>query len=573
MASESESHAAAEVNRWRLNGPFGLGVAAGSAVLLCSLVNLLTYQHYPLLRPEVGIAAAMLVGLSLVVGAAYAASGSLGRGALEAFLAYLAIDLNWGAPYVGAAVAAGVLILALILRKPVLKVLAVGATATLAALLVWPSGDGVPSPREAGASAAPADSGLPLLVHIIVDEHIGLEGLPHENPRSPSVKAALMRFYLGHGFRLYGSAFSTYSETLHSIPDFLGAEKDIVWLGDRKGSTLGKTRYFDTLLTRGYRLHVYQSNWIRYCEAYGISACYRYRYDDHRPLLHTPIPAVSKAGLILANLATLSRLSESVAPLYDDLAAQLRKFGAPVEPLALWHRAKVTSLNGMDAMDQLTRDLAVAKPGEAYFAHILLPHSPYIARPDCSIRPTRDWANTYAPADLRRRESAYFDQVACATTKVGQVLRAAESSPGGRRLVFIVHGDHGSRLTDNEVNAGRVNSRRDLIASYSTIFAVRAPGIAAGYDPTPQRLSRLVATLAETGFARASSETEQGPVKIVLRPDRRNRARRAPLPAFWPKDAQFGNHGWTELPSPGTQTPTDAAAHPVNHQVTTSALH
>jgi hypothetical protein len=572
MAAELESPAPAGANRWRLTGPFGLGVAGGSAVLLCSLVNLLTYQSYPLLRPEVAIAAAALVGLAVIVSAAYAASSPLGRGALEALLAYLAVDLNWGAPLVGVAVAAGVLVFAYILRKSVLKVFAVGATATLASILAWPAAK--PPPQgDSRAAAAPA-SDLPLLVHIIVDEHVGLEGLPEENPRSPAVKAALTDFYLSHGFRLYGSAFSTYAETLHSIPDILGAAKDPVWLGDRKGSTLGKTRYFDALLAQGYRLHVYQSNWIRYCEAYGIAACYRYRYDDHRPLLHTPISAVSKAALILANLATLSRLTQSVTPAYDEAAAQLRKLGAPVEPLALWHRAKVTSLNGLEAMDQLTRDLAAARPGEAYFAHVLLPHSPYIARPDCSIRSPRDWANTFAPADLRRRESAYFDQVACATTKVGQVLEAAERSPGGRRLVFIVHGDHGSRLTVQAVDAAHDNSRRDLIASYSTIFAVRAPGLAAGYDPTPQRLSRLVATLAETRFARAASGVEPPPVKVVLRPDvgAGVHARWAQLPAFWPKGAEAGNQVWTELSSPVTQRPNAATARAVNQKVTASAV-
>lgn len=562
MAAESESHGAASVNRWGLGGPFSLGVAAGSAVLLCSLVNLLTYQHYPPLRLEAAIAAAMLVGIAAAVSAAYAASNRLGRCALEAFLVYLAIDLNWGAPKVGLAVAGAVFLFAAFLRRSVLKVLAVGATATLASILLWPASEDPKPPSGARqAAAGPADD-LPLLVHIVVDEHVGLEGLPRENPRSASLKTHLIRFYLSHGFRLYGSAFSTYAETLHSIPEFLGAKKDPVWLGDRMGSTLGKTRYFDALLAQGYRLHVYQSNWLRYCEAYRMTACYRYRFDDLRPLLHTPISPLSKAGLILANLATLSRLSLHLPPAYDSLTEKLRARGVPIEPLALWHRAKVTSLNGMDAIDQLTRDLAVAQPGEAYFAHVLFPHSPYVAGPDCSIRPPGEWANTHAPSDLRRREDAYFDQVACATAKVDQALQAAERSPGGRRLVFIVQGDHGSRLTEHQVDTIYANTDRDMMASYSALFAVRAPGVPAGYDATPQRLSHLVANLADNQFSRQPGRVEKTPVKVVLRPHGKIRARWVPLPAFWPKGAEAGNQGWTELPSPGTQMPNAATAMP-----------
>lgn len=558
MAAESESHTAPSVDRWRLDGPFGLGVAAGSAILLCSLVNLLTYQDYPLMRPETAIAAAMLVGLAVAVSAAYAASNRMGRCALEGFLAYLAVDLNWGEPLPGLAAATVIVLIGWFLRTSVLKVLAVGGAATLAAILIWPSVK-APAAPQGGAAAAPAPN-LPLLVHIIVDEHVGVEGLPRENPRSPSVKAALTQFYLSHGFRVYGAAFSTYAETLHSIPDFLGAEKDVVWLGDRKGGTLGKSRYFDALLAQGYRLHVYQSNWLRYCEAYRLGACYRYRYDDHRPLLRTPISPLAKAGLIVANLATLSRISQHAAPAYDALAARLRAVGVPAEPLALWHRAKVTSLNGMETMDELTRDLADAQPGDAFFAHVLLPHSPYIARPDCSIRPPGEWANTHAPSDLRRREGAYFDQVACATAKVGGALQAAERSPGGRRLVFIVQGDHGSRLTEHEVDTTYAVSDRDMIASYSAFFAVRAPGVPSGYDVTPQRLSHLVANLADSQFSRAPGQVEKTPIKVVLRPHGKIRARHVPLPAFWPKGVEAEKQGWTDLPSPVTQMPNAAPA-------------
>src|SRR3546814_19924785 len=45
-----------------------------------------------------------------------------------------------------------------------------------------------------------------------------------------------------------------------------------------------------------------------------------------------------------------------------------------------------SSANAMIAFDRVIADVAAGADGTAYFAHLLIPHGPYIHRSDCSLR-------------------------------------------------------------------------------------------------------------------------------------------------------------------------------------------
>ena len=48
----------------------------------------------------------------------------------------------------------------------------------------------------------------PAILHLILDEHIGVEGLPKDNPDAARLQWELRDFYLSRGFALYGGAYS-----------------------------------------------------------------------------------------------------------------------------------------------------------------------------------------------------------------------------------------------------------------------------------------------------------------------------------------------------------------------------
>ena len=75
---------------------------------------------------------------------------------------------------------------------------------------------------------------FPRIIHLILDEHIGLEGIPTDIPEGRTVKNQLLEFYRKYGFMTFGGAYSHYFLTIDSIPHLLnfssGPQHLSVWL-------------------------------------------------------------------------------------------------------------------------------------------------------------------------------------------------------------------------------------------------------------------------------------------------------------------------------------------------------
>src|SRR5690606_30572625 len=104
----------------------------------------------------------------------------------------------------------------------------------------------------------------------------------------------------------------------------------------------------------------------------------------------------------------------------------------------------------------------------------------------------------------------------------------------------IVHGDHGSRIAALEPKAENVGrfSDDDLVSGYSTLFAVRAPDIEAGYEPRPLPVAAILHQLAASGFRSAQiSVAPNFTPTVVLEDFDWKPVQRVPLPAGWPAPA------------------------------------
>ena len=138
------------------------------------------------------------------------------------------------------------------------------------------------------------------------------------------------------------------------------------------------------------------------------------------------------------------------------------------------------------------------------------------------------------PATLSDRQAAYAEQLQCLRMMLQPVLDAA-----GKDAIIIVQGDHGSRMTDVDPfvdNLGKFGSA-DMIASYSALFAVRAPGIPASYDPRAVPLRVVLEHLVRSGFTSAEPELPDTHVPLVVIHDRPRPPAKTkhPLPAGWPR--------------------------------------
>lgn len=516
----------------RLPGALTAALAA-LGVYLALLNNFLRFHGYPLLRLEVLYTVLCGVVVSILFGLLYWLASVLpvlprriAQAVLTAGLLFYAVSLLYPASYAWMAVAGGAAAGLILLFD--LQLLGPIALMAFISLVVASFGIGqqVDTLYDQSGAAKPSVEQKPAIVHIILDEHIGVEGLAREK-WNDEIRSRLNKFYTDNGFKLFGGAYSDYYNTANSIPFTLsfGREEPVgAFFSSAKGN-----EYFRLLRKSGYRINVLQSEYIHYCPDPLVDRCTTYNSAYYGSVADTSLNAGDKAVIIAKKMVpdiVVKAASKAYLRLYD------AGHGLPV-PIPSTN-LNPTSINGLAALQRAEHDIRDLQPGQVYFAHILLPHMPYALRPDCSPAPIREWRERVRSQSLAERQQAYARQLACTTEQIASVLRSVDRSPAGRNSIIVIHGDHGSRITRFEPlleNVGRFNEA-DLIAGYSTLFAVRAPGVAPGYDPRHYRLVDLLHELAVSGFRSTGSKPAADPT-VVLVDKKMIPRRRIPLPLTW----------------------------------------
>jgi hypothetical protein len=254
-------------------------------------------------------------------------------------------------------------------------------------------------------------------------------------------------------------------------------------------------------------------------------------------MLETSLSAPDRAMILTAQFFNLSGIVLNLTIFYDNIAERARAYGIGLRPLLLQHRSWTSSLVAAHTFDAVIADLATAQPGDAYFAHILLPHWPFSFEADCRLKSPSNWLDETAElVPLAERQAAYADQVRCTFGKFQQALDALRASPAGGKSIVVVHGDHGSRIVDVGVRVENSDlfSDEDVIASYSTLFAVRAPELDAGYDRRRIPIHTLLSSFLKSGLT-----TIEGPMDgdqrhwIVMEDEGWNSVGKRELPESW----------------------------------------
>jgi hypothetical protein len=151
-------------------------------------------------------------------------------------------------------------------------------------------------------------------------------------------------------------------------------------------------------------------------------------------------------------------------PLVDMLPAGGSRFPYPIE-----------TAEEIEAKFDLLADLA-AEPGTRFvFAHLLVPHEPYLFHADCSHRPPF-WPPTDYVADQEPIRQAYLEQLQCVNRMienlVDRILETSEVPP-----ILLIQSDHGhammavnplrgEQLPLDQLGASQVNERTDIFAAY-----------------------------------------------------------------------------------------------------------
>jgi hypothetical protein len=480
---------------------------SSAAIIIASYLNFLRFNEYPLLRPEVLIVAASIFILTILIALLHQSQKTLGRAILEGLLIFFILDQN-GAGILYSALAGAIIIAIVLWRKK--STLPFLGTAAFIAILVGLAGIGSAPKNDANKIAAdePVVNAVepPALLHIIFDEHAGIEGLPADNDRSKALKAELQNFYIERGFRLYGRAYSEYFRTVNSIPQILnfGVSQDHE-LSPKDGIKLQHNAYFDFLRKKGYRMHVLQSDYLDYCSNEKIKDCETYGQASLSMLSRAPISIGQRAQFVAIRFSRLSPTFVTIGNAYLLAVYKFGKWGINLPSLGLNSEGRISALNAFLSTGSFKQELRNAKAGDAFFAHLLVPHYPYVLNSDCTIKSVDDWMLHRSASSRRLHENAYFDQIKCINKKLDTILIALEHSPAKDNFIVIVHGDHGSRITAINPTVENIGAFRedDVIAGFSTLFAIRAAGVKAGYINKAAPVSALLKDFTEKDFLEA----------------------------------------------------------------------
>jgi hypothetical protein len=337
----------------------------------------------------------------------------------------------------------------------------------------------------------------------------------------------LRDFYEANGFALFGNAFAQYISSKNSISSTLnftsGTTPNELYYGDRP-FVLKDSEYFRRLKKMGYNIFVYQSTYMDYCAQLDvfIDRCDTYRYDGTDWMSEIRLDHFQEFQVLFTMYLQRSNIFEKIVKIYLKLNRLLNAVNLSLPPIMEWN-GSTASLNSITAFRRFVGEVSRGPGGTVYFAHILLPHGPYAFDRDCQIRPWPfDWAinlplhskqNTQASREFRYE--LYFEQMRC-TLKILELLFDELRSTGKfADATIIVHGDHGSRIYMNQLKMENFETltTSDYFDGFSTLFAVRRPGLAADYQTSAVTLPQLLDHFSTNGTDRPS---EQLPLHVYL---------------------------------------------------------
>jgi len=477
-------------------------------------LDYLHYRHYPLLSLEVALPVVLWLACAIGIGYLLNRASRPARIIAFAFLLLVFFDLQFShnVHLRFVLLFAGLLAVVWLLERHVETILAVSLAAFYLAGV--PVSSRIKASRQDFSGMA-RDTMLPPVVYLIVDEHIGIEGWPAEFAETRDMQREVRQLYLDEGFRVFGRAYSEYNWTRFAIPAALNwkvpdprtAEAEIV-----PGSEYALTAndLFQTLSERGYQIRVYQSSFLDFCDpdVYAIRSCRTHLGNSIRDIAVLDVALWTKVALLgMYYLEHDSPYYERARQIYSGIAG---RHGGPRWEL---HNNWYAFPAAMDLLDSLREDLrANDSRGTLYFAHLLAPHGSYVVDATCRPWTFPGLERGGRAADQGRRTPAaraqlytfYTAQVGCLNRHLAALFHVVDSTPALRRTVIVVHGDHGSRIALHNLRPGNLLLLQpsDLSDALFALFAIRAPGIPAGYDRRFVTLSELVGGAVESGFTR-----------------------------------------------------------------------
>ncbi|MFT5487777.1 MAG: hypothetical protein ACI9JL_001241 [Paracoccaceae bacterium] len=503
---------------------------ACALIVLFHFTNYVTYTEYDRIYPDILIVAGGLCILAALLTVFLRVPSRLFRAAIFSVLITFVIgdalfefgtkdDISLRLVALSATLLVALVVI-FFLREHATLVLMGGFLAMLVATVgIGLQTAGPPEPTESSPRQSASTANLPIVVHIILDEHVGLAGMHAGVPGDVAAAESTSRFYTKAGFRLFAGAYSQFFKTETSLAGALNfdttAQADRFLTRKHYGFSLNENSYLKTYADKGYRIRVYQSDYLDLCGSEGVevAACATYRPDFLAASAIAELPALERVRLVFGMYYSSIAVIKIAKLAGHQLGRWTETKGVNLPALNLWH-GRVGPIAVAPTFEQLIQDVSHARDGTVFFAHFLMPHYPYVYDSDCAVRtPVAAWRLRQnreienSPDSRRQSYAQYFGQIRCVQKRLDTLFSAMKHAGTFDRATIVVHGDHGARigLTDPAADTISRLTPADYVDAYSTLFAIKSPDVRGGVDlrmlPLPSLMSyaanRLDAGLSE----------------------------------------------------------------------------
>ncbi len=505
--------------------PEAVAVFGGLFVFSFLCLFLLSFSRFVsrvFLSVVAGVAAAYLLGLysSYNIGEYLASSlDFLPRRQLHA----LASGGNFA---VGIIAGIAFFILVNILRGGAMALLSLPALCALFVIFNNSAAEKIPNVKENKASIAANrdDAKSENVVYLVLSDHAGyayaLEKWQPKSVGNPSADKSpyfINDFYQANNFTFFPHAYSLFQDKYRSVASVVNPSQDKIGnemfsrgtssyytASDEARVTLSKNETFKKLKDSGYKLNVYQSYPINYCdgaEGKRIDRCVTY-----------PAPM---GALYNADLSLFSKVLLLTGHWMDSFPPG-RSFIDYVRKKLLAHKIKVNdfpfvgnpyarslSVGQEQMLLRLRDDVKNAKGKNVFFAHVSLPGEPYVYDRFCRLkkdpqlwRLNKAYEGVEEPKEEERRWDAYNQQLFCTYAQINAVLKDWEASGDLKHTKIIIHGDKGASIMPSAKDlllTAKVDQALERVKrNSSTIFAVYSPNAKKGeVKPNPCDLGTL----------------------------------------------------------------------------------
>ncbi len=338
------------------------------------------------------------------------------------------------------------------------------------------------------------------LIYLILADHGGYKAETEEwkaafpqskNPIAESNSPAFINaFYRSNGFTFYPSAYLRFPDRYRNVGAALNPSLEDVTskLFSRDDSSyfvssaearvfLLQNDLFKALKDKDYKINVYQTYPFDFCKGFEGQVEKCVTYPAPLGALYQTDLSVSDRVLLLAGHFLNS------TPVGKDAIEKMRAkpslSGLPFVGNPLSHSLPVGQAG---VLYRLVKDAEAAKGKNVFFAHLNLPHYPYMYDENCKlITDPMKWRSRSSVGkkdllDGMQNRQAYMRQLACTYGQLNYMLNDLKESGALKNTKIVIHGDRGDGLQKDErltTSMTRIQYQVDrLKRDMTTVFAV-----------------------------------------------------------------------------------------------------